>query len=128
MDNILKFAPIYKERVWGGRSLEKLYKRTLPSDDLNYGESWEIVDRPNDQSRVLGGKFDGETLNISAINEYQALLNWTQTGWGEGDLSIDLDLDVNAPLGLDPLGTDTDEEITIDVYIVMFKPNISQIE
>ena len=72
--------------------------------------------------------FDGETLNISAINEYQALLNWTQTGWGEGDLSIDLDLDVNAPLGLDPLGTDTDEEITIDVYIVMFKPNISQIE
>lgn len=56
------------------------------------------------------------------------LLNWTQTGWGEGDLSIDLDLDVNAPLGLDPLGTDTDEEITIDVYIVMFKPNISKIE
>ena len=72
--------------------------------------------------------FDGETLNISAINEYQALLNWTQAGWGEGDLSIDLDLDVNAPLGLDPLGTDTDEEITIDVYIVMFKPNISQLE
>ena len=64
MDNILKFDPIYKERVWGGRSLEKLYKRTLPSDDLNYGESWEIVDRPNDQSRVLGGKFDGETLNF----------------------------------------------------------------
>ena len=67
-------------------------------------------------------------MNISAINEYQALLNLTQTGWGEGDLSIDLDLDVNAPLGLDPLGTDTDEEITIDVYIVMFKPNISQLE
>ena len=53
-----------KNAFGGGVLLEKLYKRTLPSDDLNYGESWEIVDRPNDQSRVLGGKFDGETLNF----------------------------------------------------------------
>lgn len=72
--------------------------------------------------------YDGETLTVSAINEYQALLDWTETGWGEGDLSVDLDLDVNAPLGLDPLGTDTDEEITIDVTVVMFKPIISLIE
>tara|TARA_Y100000766_G_scaffold280357_1_gene290064 strand:- start:676 stop:1377 length:702 start_codon:yes stop_codon:yes gene_type:complete len=72
--------------------------------------------------------YDGETLTISAINEFQALQNWTDTGWGEGELSIDLDLDVNAPFGIDPLGTDSDEEITIDVSIVMFKPNISLIE
>ncbi len=72
--------------------------------------------------------YDGETLTVSAINEYQALLDWTETGWGEGDLSVDLDLDVNAPLGLDPLGTDTDEEITVDVTVVMFKASISLIE
>jgi len=72
--------------------------------------------------------YDGETLTVSAINEYQALLAWTETGWGDGDLSVDLDLDVNAPLGLDPLGMDTDEEITIDVTVVMFKASISLIE
>ena len=72
--------------------------------------------------------YDGETLTIAAINEYQALQNWTKSGWGEGDLSIDLDLDVNAPFGFDPANMDSDEEITIDVFIVMFKANITQIE
>ena len=72
--------------------------------------------------------YDGETLTIAAINEYQALQNWTKLGWGEGYLSIDLDLDVNAPFGFDPANMDSDEEITIDVFIVMFKANITQIE
>ena len=30
--------------------------------------------------------FDGEDLNSSAPNEFQALLPWKQTGWGEGIL------------------------------------------
>lgn len=72
--------------------------------------------------------YDGETLTIAAINEYQALQNWTKSGWGEGDLSIDLDLDVNAPFGFDPANMDSDEEITIDVFIILFKANITQIE
>ena len=57
MENILKFTPIYKERVWGGRSIEKIYLRRLPKAELKYGESWEIVDRPNDQSTVVGGEY-----------------------------------------------------------------------
>ena len=72
--------------------------------------------------------YDGETLTIAAINEYQALQNWTKSGWGEGDLSIDLDLDVNAPFGFDPANMDSDEEITIDVFIILFKANITLIE
>ena len=63
MENILKFAPIYKERVWGGRSIETIYQRQLPKAELKYGESWEIVDRPNDQSTVVDGKYHGKTLN-----------------------------------------------------------------
>ena len=35
---------------------------------------------------------------------------WTQLGWGIGELSVDLDVDVNTPLGLNT-PTDTDEEI-----------------
>ena len=63
MKNIIKFAPIYKERVWGGRALEEFYKRDLPDSRVKYGESWEIVDRSTDQSVVVDGKYTGKTLN-----------------------------------------------------------------
>lgn len=54
------FAPIYQERVWGGRSLQTVYGRELPDGPV--GESWELVDRPEAQSVVVGGTYDGRTL------------------------------------------------------------------
>ncbi len=40
----LRFRPIYKEKVWGGRRLETL-GRTLPGGPATLsGESWELVD------------------------------------------------------------------------------------
>ncbi|RPG74640.1 MAG: hypothetical protein CBD01_004490 [Euryarchaeota archaeon TMED141] len=72
--------------------------------------------------------FDGLSTTISAVNKHQALEPWAETGWGVGVLSVDLELDVNTPLGFDPIGQDTDEEITVDVTVVMFKANISLIE
>lgn len=56
------FEPLYKQRVWGGRSLETDYGRKLPSADDPYGESWELVDRPDEQSVVKDGPFAGKTL------------------------------------------------------------------
>ena len=50
------------ERVWGGRRLETLYGKRLPSAAL-IGESWEIVDRPEAQSVVHEGPLRGETLH-----------------------------------------------------------------
>lgn len=50
------------ERVWGGRRLETLYGKRLPSAAL-IGESWEIVDRPEAQSVVHEGPWRGETLH-----------------------------------------------------------------
>jgi mannose-6-phosphate isomerase len=50
------------ERVWGGRRLETLYGKRLPSAAL-IGESWEIVDRPEAQSVVHEGALRGETLH-----------------------------------------------------------------
>lgn len=38
----LRFEPIYKAKVWGGRSLEKL-GRALPAGEA-IGESWELAD------------------------------------------------------------------------------------
>jgi mannose-6-phosphate isomerase len=50
------------ERIWGGRQLESLYGKHLPSATL-IGESWEIVDRPEAQSVVHEGPLRGATLH-----------------------------------------------------------------
>lgn len=59
----VRLVPLYMDRVWGGRTLETKYGRRLPSGDVPYGESWEVVDREHEQSVVLGGPLDGMTLN-----------------------------------------------------------------
>ncbi len=51
------------ERVWGGRRLETVYGRRLPQPGRPYGEAWELVDRPAEQSVVAGGRFAGLTLH-----------------------------------------------------------------
>ena len=51
----IKFIPIYQERVWGGRNLESLLGRKLPKNQV-IGESWEIVDRPEAQSKTSNGR------------------------------------------------------------------------
>jgi mannose-6-phosphate isomerase len=56
-----QFQPIFKERVWGGRKLEKLYQKPLPPD-RPIGESWEISDRGDDTSVLLNGPLAGKTL------------------------------------------------------------------
>lgn len=59
----LTFSPIYMERVWGGRELERVYGRTLPTPAVPFGESWEIVDREKEQSVVDSGPFSGTSLH-----------------------------------------------------------------
>ena len=56
----LRFRPILRRYLWGGRRLAALGKELGPGED--YAESWEIVDRPQDQSVVLAGPLAGETL------------------------------------------------------------------
>lgn len=59
----ITFDSLYMERVWGGRELEKVYSRKLPTDDRPYGEAWEMTDRPGEQSHVNYGPFKGYSLN-----------------------------------------------------------------
>lgn len=59
---ILRFRPIYQERVWGGRRLADRYGRELPEGKV-IGESWEISDRPEAQSVVVNGALAGATLH-----------------------------------------------------------------
>lgn len=58
---LLEFTPIYMERVWGGRGLEAKLGRTLPADKV-IGESWELVDRKDEQSVVKNGELTGKTI------------------------------------------------------------------
>jgi mannose-6-phosphate isomerase len=69
----LTFEPIYKQKVWGGRTLEKL-GRKLPGDAKTpIGESWEIADLAStspsgggggeERSIVSNGPLAGRTLH-----------------------------------------------------------------
>lgn len=69
----LTFEPIFKERVWGGRNIERLYGKPLPPGNP-IGESWEITDRPEGISVVANGALKGRTLRWLMENHRQAIL------------------------------------------------------
>ena len=47
---IWEFEPLAQERIWGGRSLAERFGRNLP-EGKKIGETWELSDRPEAQSR-----------------------------------------------------------------------------
>lgn len=59
----ITFRPLYMQRIWGGRELERVYGRSLPDPTQPFGESWEIVDRENEQSIVDEGPLSGKSLH-----------------------------------------------------------------
>lgn len=61
MREILRFKPVYQERIWGGHAFASTFDRELPSKQP-IGESWEVVDRPEAQSVVVGGTYNGIAL------------------------------------------------------------------
>lgn len=69
----LTFHPIFKERVWGGRNLERLYRKPLPPG-VPVGESWEISDRPGDVSVIANGPLAGKDLRWLMENHRADLL------------------------------------------------------
>ena len=68
----LKFTPLYKDRIWGGRELEKIGKK-LPTEGL-IGESWEISAVEGDESVVCSGKYEGNSLSELAEVYMEELL------------------------------------------------------
>lgn len=69
----LLFQPIFKERVWGGRNLERLFGKRLPPTKV-IGESWEISDRPGDVSVIRNGPLAGRDLRWLMENHQEELL------------------------------------------------------
>jgi mannose-6-phosphate isomerase len=62
MAHCLTFTPLYQPRVWGGQKLSTIFGRRLPAN-TPIGESWELVDRPSEQSVVDRGPYEGWSLH-----------------------------------------------------------------
>jgi mannose-6-phosphate isomerase len=68
----LTFAPLFQERIWGGRKLAELFGKKLPANK-RIGESWEVVDRPEAQSVVANGPLKGKTLHELWTQDRQSI-------------------------------------------------------
>jgi len=55
------FDPIYKPRIWGGHRIFAHFGRAQTTGEP-VGESWELVDLEDDQSRAIDGAARGRTL------------------------------------------------------------------
>jgi mannose-6-phosphate isomerase len=69
----LRFHPLYKQYMWGGRKFETSLGRAL-SPGENYAESWEICDHGADQSVAAWGPLAGATLGELVARHGQELL------------------------------------------------------
>lgn len=67
----LKFKPIYFEKIWGGRGLEK-FKKDIPRGSI--GESWELSCHKNGLSIIENGIYKGKTLKDVIKIEREKLL------------------------------------------------------
>jgi mannose-6-phosphate isomerase len=68
----LRFTPILRRYLWGGRRLETLGKELGEGSD--YAESWDVVDRGEDQSKVAFGPLAGQSLHELLVKHGPALL------------------------------------------------------
>ncbi len=97
----LIFEPIFREKVWGGRSLETLYQKPLPAGAA-IGESWECADLENAVSVVSRGPAKGRSL--------RELID----AWGEGLLGRASLVDGRFPLLIKFL--DAQQDLSIQVH------------
>jgi mannose-6-phosphate isomerase len=103
----ITFKPIYMERVWGGRELERVYGRTLPDPQAPFGESWEIVDRENEQSVVDEGPLAGTSLHDLWNDRREEIFGSGYAGFSRFPILIkildardDLSIQVHPPVSL----------------------------
>jgi mannose-6-phosphate isomerase len=94
----LTFHPIFKERVWGGRRFEVLYRKPLPPTKP-IGESWEISDRPGDVSVIANGPLAGRDLHWLVESDRHSLLGHASPYAGRFPLLIKI-LDARDKLSL----------------------------
>ncbi len=71
-----KTTSLLKERIWGGRSLHRLYGKDLPGDGP-IGESWELADLSAGECRIANGPRAGQSLRQLMIEQGPEVLGPT---------------------------------------------------
>lgn len=96
----LLFEPVFKDYIWGGRNLARLFDRELPAGII--AESWEIAAHEDGATKVKNGYFSGQELT-KVQRELGLDLIGTNNAWaydrGKFPLLIKL-LDANSPLSV----------------------------
>mgnify|MGYP003295539970 CR=1 FL=1 len=67
--HILRMAPIFQSKIWGGQRLSTVFDYPIPSDHT--GECWAISGHPGGDCTVVGGPYDGKTVGWLWKNEPQ---------------------------------------------------------
>lgn len=98
VDTPLRFVPIPRPRVWGGRRLETIFGRALPPGEP-VGESWDLADLPGAVSVVASGAHAGRTLHDLVEAEPGDLLGRAQAKAGRFPLLVKL-LDAHRTLSV----------------------------
>ncbi|MBI9021383.1 MAG: class I mannose-6-phosphate isomerase [Verrucomicrobia bacterium] len=57
----LRFNPVYKDYLWGGDRIPKVFRRNEPAGI--YAESWEISTHPDGETTIANGPLAGKTLS-----------------------------------------------------------------
>jgi mannose-6-phosphate isomerase len=67
-DHPLRFQPIFRSYIWGGKRLANELGKITPDDGI-WAESWEIVDHREAESVVSEGEFKGKSIR-QLISEF----------------------------------------------------------
>lgn len=72
----LRFEPILKQLIWGGRRLGTILNKPL-GEGSNYAESWELADHRDVVSRIAEGPLSGVSLRELIRERGKEVLGWT---------------------------------------------------
>ena len=82
----LRFRPLIKQIRWGGTRLGSVLRKEIGSDS-DYAESWEFADHGADQSVVVGGEYNGLTLQ-QIVQDHNEELFGRHTGLAQFPLLV----------------------------------------
>jgi hypothetical protein len=99
---------------------------TIPQSDMDAqwsDENNSLSDSSSDGSDIdlmlrAYPDYDGQMRNVTGYNEIQVLENWNMDGYGIGELQIEISVETQSM----PFVTDNEEEVTITLEIITFKP------
>ncbi len=89
----LKFGPIYKERIWGGKLLREVFGRETPRGK-KIGESWELEDLPQDPRQRSAGAGKSKIINgeLAGLTLAEAIIKYPEQITGRSDFSLPVPL------------------------------------